>query len=157
MSFSSKTNNGVEIGYDKSGYDELGYVDSPAVVLLSGWAHDLSFYDCMFPHLESKYKVIRVNWRGHVPNQKYTADFGVEEQVTNTIELLKALNVKQFHLVSFTWWMAGTRNCWQTGQGPGPRIVYNRSDHDATPSGVCSWTGSHAGSRHQDRGARESL
>jgi pimeloyl-ACP methyl ester carboxylesterase len=78
----------VEIGYDKSVYDKPGYVDSPAVVLLSGWAHDLSLYDRMFPHLSSKYKVIRVNWRGHGPNQKHTEDFGVGEQVTDTIELL---------------------------------------------------------------------
>lgn len=91
----TKTINGVEICYDES-----GYADGPVVVLVSGWAHDLRLYDNMLPYLVRSHRVIRVNWRGHAPNRDYTHDFGVEEQVSDTIGLLQALDVDQFYLVS---------------------------------------------------------
>lgn len=91
----TKTINGVEICYDES-----GDADGPPIVLLSGWAHDMRLYDLMLPYLASKYWVIRINWRGHAPNRDYTEDFGVPEQVSDTLGLLKELDVDKFYLVS---------------------------------------------------------
>lgn len=91
----TKTINGVEICYD-----EAGFSDTPAIVLVSGWAHDMRVYDGMLPYLTPKHWVVRVNWRGHGPDRNYVDDFGVKEQVEDTIGLLQALDVGQFYLVS---------------------------------------------------------
>lgn len=91
----TKKINGIEICYDES-----GYADGPPVVLVSGWAHDMRLYDNMVPYLVANHRVIRVNWRGHSPNRDYTDDFGVAEQVRDTIGLLNALDVDQFYLIS---------------------------------------------------------
>ena len=60
----TKQINGYEIGYDQA-----GYAAGPPVVLLSGWAHDLSLYDGMFPLIAQKHRVIRMCWRGHGPSR----------------------------------------------------------------------------------------
>lgn len=91
----SKTINGIDLCYD-----EAGYADGPPVVLVSGWAHDLRLYDGMLPYLVPNHRVIRINWRGHSPNRNYTDDFGVAEQVRDTIGLLGELGVDQFYLIS---------------------------------------------------------
>jgi pimeloyl-ACP methyl ester carboxylesterase len=90
----TKRINGVEICYDES-----GYADGPAVVLLSGWAHDLRLYDEMLPLLATKHRVIRVCWRGHGPSRE-PGDFGVEEQVADTLGLLASLDVDRMYLVA---------------------------------------------------------
>ncbi|KAL2838382.1 Alpha/Beta hydrolase protein [Aspergillus pseudoustus] len=91
----TKTINGTEISYDTS-----GYATGAPLVLLTGWAHDIQLYDLLLPHLAHKYNVVRINWRGHGPSRDSIADFGVEEQVSDTIALLDALDVTTFHLVS---------------------------------------------------------
>ncbi|KAL2203596.1 putative 1H-3-hydroxy-4-oxoquinaldine 2,4-dioxygenase [Sarocladium strictum] len=91
----TKTLNGVEICYH-----QCGYTSSPPIVLMTGWAHDMHLYKQMVPILASNHRVIRFNWRGHSINRDYTSDFGVEEQVQDTIALLDALDVKEFYLVS---------------------------------------------------------
>lgn len=95
MYYSVKTVDGVDVSYDDS-----GTADGPAVVLLTGWAHDLRLYDHMLPGLAPKHRVIRVNWRGHDPESGPVEDFGVPEQVKDTLGLLDALNVDKFCLVS---------------------------------------------------------
>lgn len=87
--------NGVEVGYDES-----GYASGPPIVLLTGWAHDLGLYNEMLPLLVPKHRVIRVCWRGHGPSRDNLPDFGVEEQVQDTLALLDALEVSQMYLVS---------------------------------------------------------
>ncbi|KAJ5623007.1 hypothetical protein N7490_011612 [Penicillium lividum] len=91
----TKTINGVQICYQ-----EAGYADGPSIVLVSGWAHDMRLYDEMVPYLVKNHRIIRVNWRGHAPNRDYTDDFGVDEQVSDTIGLLNALGVDKFYLIS---------------------------------------------------------
>ncbi|KAM0540643.1 hypothetical protein ACHAPJ_013554 [Fusarium lateritium] len=92
---SSKRINGVEICYDESGYD-----DGPAIVLLTGWAHDVSLYNELLPYLAKKHWVIRVGWRGHGPSRDKIEDFGILEQVNDTLALLEQLGVDQFYVVS---------------------------------------------------------
>lgn len=94
MYFTKKIN-GVEICYD-----ECGTADRPALVLLTGWAHDIRLYDELLPYLSSKYWVIRVSWRGHGMNRDEIDDFGVDEQISDTLGLLDALDVEKFYLVS---------------------------------------------------------
>ena len=77
-----------------------GYADGPAVVLVSGWAHDMRLYDHMVPYLTPNHWVIRLNWRGHGPNRDCTEDFDVQEQVDDTIGLLHSLGIDQFYLVA---------------------------------------------------------
>ncbi|KAJ5883279.1 uncharacterized protein N7473_010165 [Penicillium subrubescens] len=81
-------------------YDECGMADRPALVLLTGWAHDLRLYDELLPYLSRKYWVIRVCWRGHGQKRDDIDDFGVEEQISDTISLLESLEVDKFYLVS---------------------------------------------------------
>ena len=91
----TKTVNGVEICYHQA-----GFACTPPIVLLSGWAHDMRLYDRMVPLLVPKHTVLRINWRGHSINRDYEGNFGVEEQVADTIAMLKALGIDKFHLVS---------------------------------------------------------
>ncbi|KAJ5682703.1 hypothetical protein N7462_005868 [Penicillium macrosclerotiorum] len=91
----TKNINGVEICYD-----ECGTANRPALVLLSGWAHDLRLYDELLPYLASKYWVIRVCWRGHGPSRDDIGDFGVDEQISDTVGLLNSLDIDKFYLVS---------------------------------------------------------
>ncbi|TPX15268.1 uncharacterized protein E0L32_004545 [Thyridium curvatum] len=91
----TKEINGIEICYDES-----GFASGPAVVLLSGWAHDLRLYNEMLPLLAPNHWVIRVCYRGHGPSRDTIADFGVEEQFHDTVALLDSLGVNQMYLVS---------------------------------------------------------
>lgn len=91
----TKTVNGVEICYDQA-----GFACTPPIVLVSGWAHDMRLYDRMVPLLVPKHTVVRINWRGHSINRDYEQDFGVEEQVADTIAMLKALGIDKFYLVA---------------------------------------------------------
>lgn len=91
----TKQINGVEICYDESGFS-----DGPAIVLLAGWAHDLRLYDELLPYLSPTHWVIRVCWRGHGPSRDSVGPFGIEEQVSDTLALLDLLEVDQFYLVS---------------------------------------------------------
>ena len=93
--FLTKNINGVEIAYDESGFSE-----GPAVVLLTGWAHDMRLYDELLPYLTQKHWVIRANWRGHGPSRDNIEDFGIKEQVRDTLTLLDLLGVDQCFLVS---------------------------------------------------------
>lgn len=93
--FLTRKINGVEIAYS-----ECGFGEGPAIVLLTGWAHDMSLYDDVVPHLVGKHRVVLVNYRGHGPCRDPMRDFGVEEQVNDTLALLDELRVDQFHLVS---------------------------------------------------------
>ncbi|MGA4844222.1 alpha/beta fold hydrolase [Streptomyces sp. G45] len=91
------TLNGVEIGFDDQGYA----FDGPTLVLLPGWAHDLRAFDRLLPYLRTEHRVVRVCWRGHGPDRTpLAADWGVEEQVDDTIALLDALEVESFVPVS---------------------------------------------------------
>ncbi|MBF6437304.1 alpha/beta fold hydrolase [Nocardia cyriacigeorgica] len=84
--------NGVEIAFDDQGYAP----DTPAIVLLNGWAHDHRAWNPLLPYLRDKHRVIRVCWRGHGPDRTLVGDFGVAEQVSDTIGLLDALEVESF-------------------------------------------------------------
>ncbi|KAH8168442.1 alpha/beta hydrolase fold domain-containing protein [Sarocladium implicatum] len=91
----TKIINGFEIAYE-----DAGSAQGPAVVLLTGWAHDLGLYDEMVPLLVSNHRVIRMSWRGHSPSREAVPDFGVEEQFADAIGLLEALGVQEMYLVS---------------------------------------------------------
>ncbi|KAF5707509.1 1H-3-hydroxy-4-oxoquinaldine 2,4-dioxygenase [Fusarium globosum] len=93
--FCTKKINGVEIAYDESGFNE-----GPPIVLLTGWAHDMRLYDELRLCLSKNHWVIRVNYRGHGPSRDKIDDFGVEEQVADTLALLDLLDVDQCLLVS---------------------------------------------------------
>jgi pimeloyl-ACP methyl ester carboxylesterase len=88
----TKTINGVQIGFDDQGYAP----DKPAIVLLNGWGHDHRAWNGLVPYLRPHRRVIRVLWRGHGPDRDLVGDFGVAEQVSDTIGLLNALEVDSF-------------------------------------------------------------
>ncbi len=90
------TLDGVQIAFDESGTAAHG----PALVLLTGWCHDHRYYDRLVDHLVPDHRVIRISWRGHGPDRTPVSDFGVAEQVSDTIALLDALGVDTFVPVS---------------------------------------------------------
>ncbi len=85
------TVNGVQIAFD-----DQGLAPGPAIVLLTGWAHDHRAYNRLLPHLLPDHRVIRVCWRGHGPDRTPVGDFGVAEQTADTIALLDALEIESF-------------------------------------------------------------
>lgn len=87
--------NGVEIAYDQSGFN-----DGPPIVLLTGWAHEISLFDELLPFLAAKHRVIRVCYRLHGPTREPFEEFGVAETVEDTLALLRALEVDEFYLLS---------------------------------------------------------
>ena len=91
----TKTINGIEIAYTDSGFAE-----GPAIVMFTGWAHDISLFDPLVPYLAFKHRVITICWRGHGPSRDPIEDFGVKEQFDDSMALLKELEVDQFYLIS---------------------------------------------------------
>ncbi len=85
------TVNGVQIAFD-----DRGLASGPAIVLLTGWAHDHRAWDRLSPHLLRDHRVIRVCWRGHGPDRTPVGDYGIAEQTEDTIAVLDALEVEQF-------------------------------------------------------------
>lgn len=89
------TVNGVQIAFDDQGLDQ-----GPALVLLTGWAHDLRTWDRLLPYLRDNHRVVRVCWREHGPDRTPVGDFGVAEQVDDTLALLDALEIESFVPIS---------------------------------------------------------
>jgi pimeloyl-ACP methyl ester carboxylesterase len=84
--------NDVDIAFDDQGYAP----DAPAIVLLTGWAHDHRAWTPLLPLIRDTYRVVRVCWRGHGPDRSPIGDFGIDEQVDDTIRLLDALDIESF-------------------------------------------------------------
>ncbi|KAF9882856.1 hypothetical protein FE257_004942 [Aspergillus nanangensis] len=97
----TKTINGVQIAFDDTG---LGRADIPTIVLLPGWCHDMRAWNHLLPYLSPHFRVVRVCWRGHGPNRDpvvgESGDFGLDEQISDTIALLDSLEVETFIPVS---------------------------------------------------------
>lgn len=85
------TVNGVQIAFVDEGLEP-----GPVIVPLTGWAHDHRAFDRLVPHLIPKHRVVRVCWRGHGPDRTPVGEFGVAEQVADTIALLDALEIETF-------------------------------------------------------------
>lgn len=88
--------NGHELTYDIHGDVEGG----PALLLLSGWAHDISVFDHMIELLAKTHKVIRVNMRGHTDPTVIPDDFGFDDVVNDFTSFLDMLKIKQVIIVS---------------------------------------------------------
>ncbi|AKE01142.2 2-heptyl-3-hydroxy-4(1H)-quinolone (PQS) dioxygenase (plasmid) [Rhodococcus erythropolis] len=87
------TLNGVRIEYQDIGTSSAG---KPALVLLTGWGHDLRYYRRLIPHLAPEFRVVALSWRGHDADRTLVGDYGVHEQTADTIALLDAIGVDVF-------------------------------------------------------------
>ncbi|WP_210492462.1 alpha/beta hydrolase [Patulibacter sp. SYSU D01012] len=86
------TLNGVAIDYRDEG---RGAPDAPTLVLMTGWAHDLSYYRRLIPELTPDFRVVALSWRGHDRERTDVGDYGVPDQTADTRALLDALGVER--------------------------------------------------------------
>ena len=88
------------------GENVLSYVDNqrhtatPAVVLLPGWCHDHRAFRYLISELDTDFRVVVPNWRGHGLTPHEVADFGYEEQASDALAILDEIGVDTFVPVS---------------------------------------------------------
>lgn len=77
-------------------YDQHGDRTDPTVVLLTGWCQDHRLFDPLVPLLANDHHVVRIDWRGHGEDRRPVADFGPNEQASDTLAVLHALGIERF-------------------------------------------------------------
>lgn len=89
--------NGVHLNFEISGKD-----DAPTVVLSHSLGCSLKMWDLQVKSLESEYRVLRFDTRGHglsdAPNDRYSLDLLRED----ALALVDALNLEKFHWVGIS-------------------------------------------------------
>lgn len=79
-------------------FDDEG--TGPAIVLLSGWCQDHRLFDRVRAGLVDKFRVVRVNWRGHGSDRSLVPDFGPQEQAEDVLDLAEKLDLETFVPIS---------------------------------------------------------
>ncbi len=89
--------NGIQINYELSGRD-----DAPVVMLSHSLASSLVMWNPQLESLESKFKVLRFDTRGHgdsdAPEGKYT----LEQLAADAVALMDALEIDAVHFVGLS-------------------------------------------------------
>lgn len=88
----------IRLGANEFSYDEAG--TGPALLLLSGWCQDHRLFRTLVPQLADRYRVIRLDWRGHGLHRSHDGDFTVEDQADDVAAFLDAMGIAQVVPVS---------------------------------------------------------
>ena len=83
----------IQIGNNPFEYDDGG--SGKTLLLLSGWCQDHRLFKHIVEPLREKYRVIRLNWRGHGADRKYDGDFTVDDQVDDVVGFLDAMGIDE--------------------------------------------------------------
>ena len=84
-------NNGVRIAYD-----DLGPRDAPALLFLTGWCSSKERWAAVAESCSASRRVLSLEWRGHGSSERGSADFGLEEMVTDALAVADAAGVETF-------------------------------------------------------------
>ena len=87
-------------------YKEYGNPEAPAIIMLSGWAQDNRLFKNVAPILAESHYVICPDYRGHNPELLLCKDFTSNDLADDIVELIGALGLKDFRLVSHS------HGCW---------------------------------------------
>lgn len=80
--------NGNELEYDEHGA-------GPALLLMSGWCQDHRLFKNIVAPLARKFRVIRLNWRGHNAARTCNGDFVTDDQIDDVVKFLDAKGIEQ--------------------------------------------------------------
>jgi len=86
--------NGTSIAYDDLGKGE------PSILLISGWCGPRTYYRDLVKQLSTKRRCLVIDWPGHGDSELPKKDFGEEELVRASIEVLKKSGAQRVVIVS---------------------------------------------------------
>jgi pimeloyl-ACP methyl ester carboxylesterase len=82
-------------------YDDDGPRADDAVVFLPGWCNSgRSFFALLAERLAARYRVIRLDWRGHGDSGRPGADFGHDELADDAMAVIEAAGLRSVVLVA---------------------------------------------------------
>jgi pimeloyl-ACP methyl ester carboxylesterase len=70
-------------------YEDLG-TGGTALLFLPGWCDDRRVYEAITPRLASRYRILRLDWRGHGMSDMSADDFGEQELVADALAVIEA-------------------------------------------------------------------
>lgn len=79
-----------------------GRQGAPIITLAHGLATDLTMWDAVSPHLESRYQVLRYDARGHGKSPASSNCFSLSELAQDVIDLLDQLMIEKTHFVGLS-------------------------------------------------------
>lgn len=88
----------IQIGGNPFEYDDGG--TGKTLLLLPGWCQDHRLFKNIVGPLRKKYRVIRLNWRGHSSTRTYDGDFTIENQISDVVAFLDAKGIDEVIPVS---------------------------------------------------------
>lgn len=89
----------IELNGNSFDYDDGGS-GSQTLLLLSGWCQDHRLFKNIVDPLHEKYRVIRLDWRGHNAARTHNGDFNVDDQINDVVAFLDAKGINEVIPVS---------------------------------------------------------
>jgi len=83
----------IQLGSNIFEYDDGG--SGKNLLLMSGWCQDHRLFKNIIDPLRERYRVIRLNWRGHDAARAYDGDFTTEDQVDDVAAFLDAKGIAE--------------------------------------------------------------
>ena len=83
----------IKLGGNPFEYDDGG--QGKTLLLMSGWCQDHRLFKHIVGPLRERYRVIRLNWRGHDATRTYDGDFTTADQINDVIAFLDAKDVQE--------------------------------------------------------------
>lgn len=83
----------IRLGANEFSYDSTGA--GPVLLLLSGWCQDHRLFKTLVPRLADRYRVIRLDWRGHGLHRDHDGDFTVEDQADDVVRFLDTMGIEK--------------------------------------------------------------
>jgi len=91
----------ADAGGVRIAYDDDGPRADNAVVFLPGWCNSgRSFFALLAERLAARYRVIRLDWRGHGDSGRPGADFGHDELADDAMAVIEAAGLRSVVLVA---------------------------------------------------------
>ncbi|MDX3896185.1 alpha/beta hydrolase [Pusillimonas sp.] len=88
----------IQLDNNSFEYDDGG--SGKTLIMMTGWCQDHRLYKNLVGPLREKYRVIRLNWRGHGADRKYDGDFVTDDQIDDVIAFVRAKGIEEFVPIS---------------------------------------------------------
>ncbi|MDF1610244.1 3-oxoadipate enol-lactonase [Hoeflea sp. YIM 152468] len=83
-------------------YKISGAANAPVITLAHGLATDLSMWDAVVPQLESRYRVLRYDARGHGQSPAPSDSYTLSELAQDVVDLLDDLSIEKTNFVGLS-------------------------------------------------------
>src|ERR1700723_2960446 len=95
---------------DKIHYELSGVIDAPVVVFSNSLGANLSMWDPQLPEMETRFRVLRYDTRGHGQSSGAPGAYSIEQLARDVLALLDALQIERAHFCGLS--MGGMIGMW---------------------------------------------